>query len=244
MSYLNNASSLNFKEFSSQLVSRFSMIQDRAVTNNSAKPNVSSTTQAGDEFIDNEIYKFVLNGKRNVTVPPGFDPKEAREIEELGEKIATFQIETDTEISLFNTDTNSSDTSSSSHSEHSDHEPDDDFVWDENKDNDGIKNLAKLNEIKKNRLSKKKSQAKQQEAPADSKSSKSNSIKSSRLLDLKNAKQLVDVLESQALLPTVKVFCDWLLCNKKIIQSISQVLYIYFLFEYTIKPRIISRGLK
>jgi hypothetical protein len=41
--------------------------------------------------------------------------------------------------------------------------------------------------------------------------------------ELENAKQLVDLLTKQALLPTIKVFCDWLLCNKKIIQSISQV---------------------
>ncbi len=184
MNYLNNASSVNFKEFSSQLVSRFAMIQDNTVstsTTNASNTNelINQNAQIGDEFIDNEIYKFVLNGKRNVTIPPGFDLKEAREIEELGEKIATFQIETDTEMSLFNTDTNSSTSSSSSSSNHSENE---DFVWDENKDNDGIKNLAKLNEIKKNRLIK--SQMKQQHA-ADSKSSKSNSIKSSKLLDLK-----------------------------------------------------------
>ena len=47
---------------------------------------------------DNHIYKFVLNGKKQVSIPPGFEnnSKEAEEIEELGKKIATFQIETDT----------------------------------------------------------------------------------------------------------------------------------------------------
>lgn len=34
---------------------------------------------------------------------------------------------------------------------------------------------------------------------------------------------MINVLQYQSLLPTIKVFCDWLLCNKKIIQSISQV---------------------
>ena len=40
---------------------------------------------------------------------------------------------------------------------------------------------------------------------------------------MNNSKIVVEVLKSQHLLPTIKVFCDWLLCNKKIIQSISQV---------------------
>jgi len=51
-----------------------------------------------------------------------------------------------------------------------------------------------------------------------------NKIKSTiKLNELENAQQLVDLLQKQAFLPTIKVFCDWLLCNKKIIQSISQV---------------------
>jgi protein SMG5 len=45
----------------------------------------------------------------------------------------------------------------------------------------------------------------------------------SKLLDNENAKLLVDLLQTQALLPCIKIFSDWLLCNKKIIQSISQV---------------------
>jgi protein SMG5 len=194
MNHLNNSSSVNFKEFSSQLISQhFSQIQP-------------TTQLTHDELIDNEMYKFVLNGKRNVALPPGFDLKEQREIEELGEKIAQFQIETDTEMSLFNTDTSSS-TSESNSSES------DDFD-----DNAGLKNLEKLNEIKKNRLQKtlKGSLGAGSKSNADSKSS---SIKSS----LNNAKQLVEILECQGLLSTIKVFCDWLLCNKKIIQSISQV---------------------
>lgn len=40
---------------------------------------------------------------------------------------------------------------------------------------------------------------------------------------MKNAKILITIFEMQGLLPTIKVFCDWLLCNKKIVQSISQV---------------------
>ena len=204
MNYLNNAASVNFKEISSQLISRFSMLQQSNVASQNQQSQVASNVSVTtDEFISNELYKFVLNGKQNVTLPPGFDPKEAKEIEELGQKIATFQIETDTEMSLFNTDTSSGTTTSSSSSSS---EQSEDFD-----DNVGLKNLDKLNEIKKNRLKK---------LDIDS---KSNSIKSSKLFELKQAKQIVEILESQGLLPTIKVFCDWLLCNKKIIQSISQV---------------------
>ena len=45
-------------------------------------------------------------------------------------------------------------------------------------------------------------------------------------LDLQNAEKIIDAFDasqSSSLLPTIKVFCDWLLCNKKIIQSISNV---------------------
>ena len=63
-----------------------------------------------DEFIDNEIYKCILNGNRSVEIPPGFEiyTNEAKEIEELGKKLATFQIETDTEMSIFNSSNTSS----------------------------------------------------------------------------------------------------------------------------------------
>ena len=116
INYLNNTSSINFKEFSYQLFSSFSMgSQDRTAANMfnqgalvSGISNQSGSTATTDEFIDNEIYKFVLNGKKQVDVPPGFDSKEALEIEELGKKIATFQIETDTEMSILNSDGNSS----------------------------------------------------------------------------------------------------------------------------------------
>ena len=222
MNYLNNAASVNFKEISSQLISRFSTLQPASLAPQTQHAQ-ATTAVSTDEFISNELYKFVLNGKQSVSLPPGFDPKEAKEIEELGQKIATFQIETDTEMSLFNTDTSSGTTSSSSSSGS---EQSDDF-----EDNVGLKNLDKLNEIKKNRLKK---------LDGDS---KSNSIKSSELFELKQAKQLVEILESQALLSTIKVFCDWLLCNKKIIQSISQVSItmwpklVIFGFIFTLKTR-------
>ena len=135
---------------------------------------INATTS--DDFVDNEIYKFVLSGNKDVGIPPGFEmnPKEAQEIEELGQKIASFQIETDTEMSIFNTD----DTVSSSDSDSSSSYDSDENI------SKGKKNLNN---------------------------------------ELKNAKVMVNVLQSQGLLPTIKVFCDWLLCNKKIIQSISKV---------------------
>ena len=93
--------SANFKEFSTQLFTNFSLFESKF-------ENFASVFQENNEIIDNEIYKGVLNGQKQVSVPPGFEsnPKEAQEIEELGKKLATFQIETDTEISIFNSDTN------------------------------------------------------------------------------------------------------------------------------------------
>jgi hypothetical protein len=120
----NNANNnlVNFKELSTQLLSNFSSLNQQTSSTNviptgsltsasssSAGTTVQSTLGAAlttDEFIDNEIYKFVLNGRRETGIPPGFEinSKEAFEIEELGKKIATFNIETDSELSSFNTD--------------------------------------------------------------------------------------------------------------------------------------------
>ena len=128
INYLNNTSSINFKEFSYQLFSSFSTgSQDRTAANmfnqGPLAPGISNQSGSAattDEFIDNEIYKFVLNGKKQVDVPPGFDSKEALEIEELGKKIATFQIETDTEMSILNSDGNSSNDDDFDNSDESD----------------------------------------------------------------------------------------------------------------------------
>lgn len=118
--YINNSSTINLKEFSTQLFSQFSLLQEQPLMPSnflsSGLPNLNSGISQNtainntDEFVDNEIYKFILNGKRDGEIPPGFEAytKEALEIEELGKKLATFQIETDTEMSLFNTDENSS----------------------------------------------------------------------------------------------------------------------------------------
>ena len=202
----------SFKEFSSQLYSRLSLLQEHNTnTNNSNNTSTITTTSAAagailsssstsstvlsnttivsEEFIDNEIYKFVLNGKKQVSVPPGFEmnSKEAEEIEELGKKIATFQIETDTEMSIYNSDTSLSDNEQQTKVKYSAA----DFISRSDKSlNNKIKSTIKLNE-------------------------------------LENAQQLVDLLQKQAFLPTIKVFCDWLLCNKKIIQSISQVFILF-----------------
>lgn len=112
----------NLAELSLQLFSHFdtqSSLQSPPMNQIQAQ---TSLVNNSDEFIDNEIYKFILNGKKQVSVPPGFEnnPKEVQEIEELGQKIASFQIETDTEVSLFNTDENSS------HSAYSDDDDDED----------------------------------------------------------------------------------------------------------------------
>ena len=173
----NSTNTVDFKEFSTQLFSSFSLIgqqQNQSATQQSFNNIINTATS--EDFVDNEIYKFVLSGNKDVGIPPGFEmnPKEAQEIEELGQKIASFQIETDTEMSIFNTD----DTVSSSDSDSSSSYDSDE------KNTKGKKNLNN---------------------------------------ELKNAKVMVNVLQSQGLLPTIKVFCDWLLCNKKIIQSISKV---------------------
>lgn len=99
--------SISFKEFTTQLYSRLSLLQENVVpVTVQESPQVLNNQE---EFIDNEIYKFVLNGKKQVSIPPGFEnnSKEAEEIEELGKKIATFQIETDTEMSIFNSNSSS-----------------------------------------------------------------------------------------------------------------------------------------
>lgn len=203
----------SFKEFSSQLYSRLSLLQEHNTNTNNynnttstitstaaaagatlsssstSSTVLSNTTIVSEEFIDNEIYKFVLNGKKQVSVPPGFEmnSKEAEEIEELGKKIATFQIETDTEMSIYNSDTSLSDNEQQTKVKYSAA----DFISRSDKSlNNKIKSTIKLNE-------------------------------------LENAQQLVDLLQKQAFLPTIKVFCDWLLCNKKIIQSISQVFILF-----------------
>lgn len=103
--------------------------------------------------------------------------KEAKEIEELSKKLATFEIETDTEMSIFN----SSNTTS----------------------NSGVD--EEVMRVKENEADESKTQ-----------------VDHSRQ-DLKNAKILINLLQTEALLPTIKVFCDWLLCNINVIQSISQV---------------------
>lgn len=156
--YLNNSNlSTNFKELSLQLFSDFGSLPTYSPSSNSVNYQLNS-----DEFVDNEIYKFILNGKKQVSVPPGFEinVKEVQEIEELGQKIASFQIETDTEMSVINSD----------NSDKSDIDDDEDKIG-----------------------------------------------------DLENAKLTIEILEHQKLLSTIKVFSDWLLCNKKIIQSISKV---------------------
>ncbi|RNA44425.1 SMG5-like [Brachionus plicatilis] len=149
--YLNKSNlSSNFKELSLQLFSDFGSLPAYSPSSSSFNYKLNS-----DEFVDNEIYKFILN----VSVPPGFEVnvKEVEEIEELGKKIASFEIETDTEMSVLNSDK-------------SDIDEDD--------------------EEKKS--------------------------------DLEHAKLIAEILSHQKLLSSVKVFSDWLLCNKKIIQSISK----------------------
>ena len=135
---LNQNAAINFQQFSTQLYSRYaSLLQDQQSFSankeaNNEKDSVdlksssasSSTYEIQyfqsnknntEEFIDNKIYKFILNGKRGLDVPPRFevDTKEALENEELAKKLATFQIETDTEMSIFNTDDNTSNSSQS-----------------------------------------------------------------------------------------------------------------------------------
>ena len=110
--FSSNSQSISFKEFSTQLHSRLSVLQENSSITivNNPTASILSNSITSEEFIDNEIYKSVLNGKKQVSIPPGFEKnsKEAEEIEELGKKIATFQIETDTEMSIFNSNSSSS----------------------------------------------------------------------------------------------------------------------------------------
>ena len=106
--------SANFKDFSTQLFTNYSLFESKF-------ENYSSAFTDTNELIDNEVYKNVLNGHKQVSVPPGFEnnSKEVLEIEELGKKLASFEIETDTEMSMFNSDTNASNDSSVSSGEES-----------------------------------------------------------------------------------------------------------------------------
>jgi hypothetical protein len=95
----------NFKEFSTNLFENYSMYESKFGISGLL---TSTQFNENNEFIDDESYKSILNGQKQVSIPPGFErnEKESREIEELGKKLATFQIETDTEMSQFNSDTN------------------------------------------------------------------------------------------------------------------------------------------
>lgn len=101
-----NTNFFNFKELSIQLLSSFSSFPTSTTTTTTA---TTLTAPGSDEFIDNEIYKFVLHGGSRpstgtrttdgdaATAIEMMNPKEAYENEELGKKIATFQIDTDSD---------------------------------------------------------------------------------------------------------------------------------------------------
>jgi hypothetical protein len=99
-SFLTSGANIDFKEFSTQIFSYFQEQQLNASYGSTSSTSGLFTNTSEPDFVDNEIYKFVLNGSRSVSVPPGFNPQEAKEIEELGKKIAAYQIETDTEVSV------------------------------------------------------------------------------------------------------------------------------------------------
>jgi hypothetical protein len=119
---VNSAAVVNFKQFSTQLFSRFEQLGTKQsggdLLKQDAQTKSADQKMNSEEFIDNEIYRFVLNGKQGVGAglpPPGFEThhvaivtKEALENEELAKKLETFQIETDTEMSMLNTDENTS----------------------------------------------------------------------------------------------------------------------------------------
>lgn len=193
-SVLNPNAIASFKQFSTQLSARFTSLYQDPLQNSTAslkssfdgtKPigfssSMSSSSMNSEDFIDNEIYRLIMKGAKNAfdganaVPPPGFEllHEELENEEELSKKLATFQIETDSDISMFDSDNS----------------------------DEGQRHQA--DKIKKEK---------------DRKKTKK------MLFNEQNAKMVVDLLKFQGLLPTIKVFCDWLLCNKKIIQSISQV---------------------
>jgi hypothetical protein len=95
-----SGANVNFKEFSTQIFSYFQEQQLNASYGSTSSTSGLFANAAEPDFVDNEIYKFVLNGSYSLSVPPGFNQQEAKEIEELGKKIAAYQIETDTEVSV------------------------------------------------------------------------------------------------------------------------------------------------
>ncbi|XP_064619024.1 nonsense-mediated mRNA decay factor SMG5-like isoform X2 [Lineus longissimus] len=150
-------------------------------TNSDCLPHIRfghlSSQRDQDDMLDFELCQDVVQGKKQVTVPPGFDQDpESKYVEELAMKLATFNIETDTEGSLQPTDTENSSLPTESDTQDADASSD-----------ESLDSVIDRNESEGRRVN-----------------------------------RLVDIITREGLLPTIKVFCDWMICHNHIVETCAQ----------------------
>ncbi|ESO94590.1 hypothetical protein LOTGIDRAFT_232390 [Lottia gigantea] len=119
-----------------------------------------------------ENYRDVIQGKKDVSIPPGFSTSsEAKHVADITNKLANYIIETDTEVSLIPTDTDTACT-----------------LTDET------------------------------DAPENSSTSDEERPEANH----QRIQNILDVLNSEGLLPTVKLMSDWMKCHSHIIDTCAQ----------------------
>ncbi|KAK3601212.1 hypothetical protein CHS0354_004412 [Potamilus streckersoni] len=138
-------------------------------------PQTSNQYEKDVEEFEN--CKDVIQGRKEVSVPPGFaTTMEAKHVAEITHKLANFVIETDTEASIIPTDAEQS----------------------------------MFTETEVDDLS------------GDSSSTKDDSGSDEADQDLLHLQNVIEVMQSEGLLPVVKIMCDWMNCNSGVIMTCAQ----------------------
>ena len=188
---------INFREFSSQLLTSFSLFETTMApalaSHSQQQQHQSSSLAMSDDF-----YRFVLDADAAVAEAA---VDEAHANEELSKKLASFEIQTDSEHSCNNStksnrSSRSNISSSSSDTQTSSAASDAADECGATQVQDPVVHGRRMMRLRR-RIN------------LDS--------------DMDKMRLLLDALRQQQLLPAIKAFCDWLLCNKRIIQSIFQV---------------------
>ncbi|XP_046373242.1 nonsense-mediated mRNA decay factor SMG5-like [Haliotis rufescens] len=132
-----------------------------------------NTKQYQADIAAYENCKDVIQGKKDVPVPPGFlSSMEAHHVADITNKLVNFQIETDTEVSACPTDTDPSGLTET------EMEADDDNSCDSYNDKAEAERLR--------------------------------------------LQRVIEVIQTEGLLSTVKVMCDWMQCHSTIINTCAQ----------------------
>ncbi|BFZ01958.1 hypothetical protein BsWGS_04997 [Bradybaena similaris] len=149
---------------------------DKSLADISSELFSSSLMFLGQDLAQSSQLADVFNTKERVLVPPGFNSsEEAKHVAEITEKLANFDIETDTETIHNFTDTEQTD--AFAETEEMDHE-------------------------------------------------RNNSSATGRQeLQQQKLMQVLEVIQSEGLLPTVKVMCDWMRSQASIISVCAQSSY-------------------